>query len=45
MLYEFTQPLVVDGAKAQSRLGIAPTPMADAIGVTVAWFRDRHEAA
>ena len=45
MLYEFTQPFVVDGAKAQSRLGIAPTPMADAIGATVAWFRDRHEAA
>ena len=44
MLYEFTQPFVVDGAKAQSRLGIAPTPMADAIGATVAWFRDRQKA-
>lgn len=44
MLYEFTQPFVVDGAKAQSRLGIAPTPMADAIATTVAWFRDRREA-
>ncbi len=45
MLYEFTQPFVVDGAKAQSRLGIAPTPMAEAIRATVTWFRDRHEAA
>lgn len=44
MLYEFTQPFVVDGAKAQSRLGIAPTPVADAITATVAWFRDRDEA-
>jgi len=42
MLYEFTQPFVVDGAKAQSRLGIAPTPTADAIAVTVAWFRHRN---
>lgn len=45
MLYEFTQPFVVDGAKAQSRLGVAPTPMADAITATVDWFRDRHRAA
>jgi len=43
MLYEFTQPFVVDGAKAQSRLGIAPTPTADAIVATVDWFRDRQE--
>ena len=39
MTYEFTQPFVVDGTKAQSRLGIAPTPMADAVASTVAWFR------
>ena len=45
MLYEFTQPFLVDGAKAQSRLEIAPTPMADAIAATVAWFRHRHETA
>lgn len=45
MLYEFTQPFVVDGAKAQTRLGIAPTPMPDAIAATVAWFRDRRAAA
>jgi nucleoside-diphosphate-sugar epimerase len=42
MLYEFTQPFVVDGAKAQSRLGITPTPMVDAIAATVDWFRDRR---
>ena len=44
MLYEFTQPFVVDGAKAQSRLGIAPTPMTDSVAATVAWFRDRRRA-
>lgn len=45
MLYEFTAPFVVDSAKAQSRLGIQPTPMAEAIGATVAWFRDHHQPA
>jgi nucleoside-diphosphate-sugar epimerase len=45
MLYEFTQPFVVDGAKAQTRLGIAPTPIPDAIAATVAWFRDRQAVA
>ena len=44
MVYEFTQPFVVDGTKAQSRLGIAPTPMTDAVAATVAWFRDRRRA-
>jgi nucleoside-diphosphate-sugar epimerase len=44
MLYEFTQPFLVDGAKAQSRLGIAPTPMADAIAATVDWFRARQRS-
>jgi len=44
MLYEFTAPFVVDGAKAQSRLGIAPTPMTEAIAATVGWFRHRHKA-
>jgi nucleoside-diphosphate-sugar epimerase len=39
MLYEFTQPFVVDGSKATRRLGIEPTPMDDAIAQTVAWFR------
>ena len=42
MVYEFTQPFVVDGAKAQSRLGIEPTPMTDAVDATVAWFRDQR---
>lgn len=39
MLYEFTQPFVVDGSKATSRLGIEPTPLDDALARTIAWFR------
>jgi len=31
MRYEFTQPFIVDNTKAQSRLGIDPTPLDDAI--------------
>jgi nucleoside-diphosphate-sugar epimerase len=44
MLYEFTQPFVVNSTKAQSRLGIEPTPLEEAIAATVAWFRDRAKA-
>ena len=44
MLYEFNQPFVVDSAKAQARLGIEPTPLAEAIAATVAWFRDQEAA-
>jgi nucleoside-diphosphate-sugar epimerase len=42
MMYEFTQPFVVDSAKAQARLGIKPTSAPDAIASTVAWFRTRN---
>jgi len=41
MLYEFEQPFMVDGAKAESRLGISPTPLDEAVRETVAWFRSR----
>jgi len=44
MRYEFTQPFIVDNTKAQSRLGIDPTPLDDAIAQTVTWFRDRNPA-
>ena len=41
MRYEFTQPFIVDSTKAQTRLGIEPTPLDAAIATTVAWFRDQ----
>jgi nucleoside-diphosphate-sugar epimerase len=44
MLYEFNKPFVVDSTKAQTRLGIEPTPLTDAIAATVAWFRNRETA-
>ncbi len=41
MLYEFEQPFVVDSSKAEQRLGLAPTPLAEALAATIAWFRSR----
>ena len=41
MAYEFTQPFVVDSAKAETRLGLAPTPLRRAMAETIAWFRTR----
>ena len=43
MLYEFEQPFVVDSTKAEQRLGLAPTPLDEALAATVAWFRTRPE--
>jgi nucleoside-diphosphate-sugar epimerase len=42
MLYEFTQPFVVDSTRAQTVLGLAPTPIDEAISATVAWFRSQQ---
>lgn len=44
MAYEFTQPFVVDSAKAETRLGLAPTPLDRAIADTIAWFRRRGDS-
>lgn len=44
MLYEFTQPFVVDGTKATERLGVTATPLDQAVHETVAWFRDHRLA-
>lgn len=43
MLYEFTQPFIVDGDKATERLGVTATRLDDAVRLTVAWFRN-HSA-
>lgn len=40
MLYEFEQPFVVDGSKAEQRLGLTPTPLEQSLAETIAWFRE-----
>jgi nucleoside-diphosphate-sugar epimerase len=42
MLYEFTQPYLVDSTRAEERLDLRPTPLEDAIAGTVAWFRSQQ---
>ena len=39
MMYEWTQPFLVDTSKAQKAFGFAPTSMEQAIKETVAWIR------
>jgi len=41
MLYEFTEPFVVDSTKFTATFGIEATPLADAMRDTVAWYRRR----
>jgi nucleoside-diphosphate-sugar epimerase len=41
MRYEFTQPFVVDSTKAETWLGLRPTPVDEALATTIAWFRDQ----
>jgi nucleoside-diphosphate-sugar epimerase len=44
MRYEFTQPFIVDSTKAESRLGMEPTPLDEAIAQTVTWFRNQSRS-
>ena len=39
MMYEFTQPFIMDSSKAQRELGIAPTPLAQQVRDTLAWAK------
>ncbi len=43
--YMFTEPFVLDSTGSEHRLGLAPTPMADATARTVAWWREQERAA
>ena len=45
MLYEFTQPFIVESTRARERLGLEPTPLDQAIGETVDWFRHHVQQA
>jgi nucleoside-diphosphate-sugar epimerase len=44
MRYEFTQPFVVDSSETQTRLGIEPTPLDEALAQTVSWFRNQRSS-
>jgi nucleoside-diphosphate-sugar epimerase len=41
MLYEFTEPFVVDSSAFEREFGLAPTPLADGMRETVAWYSAR----
>jgi nucleoside-diphosphate-sugar epimerase len=41
MAYQFDEPFVLDTSKYQSAFGAAGTPLADAVAVTLAWYRTR----
>lgn len=41
MMYEFTEPFVVDSSRFQTAFGVVPTPVDAAIERTVAWYKSR----
>ncbi|MDX2010244.1 MAG: NAD-dependent epimerase/dehydratase family protein [Myxococcaceae bacterium] len=40
MKYEFDRPFIVGDEVTRRGLGLSPTPFAEALGATVAWYRD-----
>ena len=45
MLYEFEEPFVLDSSRCEKAFGLKPTPFAESIPATVAWWRDRAAQA
>jgi nucleoside-diphosphate-sugar epimerase len=45
MLYEFEEPFVVDDSDFTRTFGVHATPLDEAIGETVLWYRDHHPRA
>jgi hypothetical protein len=43
--YQFAAPFVVDSSAAQDTFGLTPTPFADGMATTVAWWRAKVRAA
>ena len=41
MVYQFTGPFVMDSARTEQALGLAPTPLDEAATATVEWWRGR----
>ena len=44
MLYEFTQPFVVDSSRIEGEFGLAATPVDEGVRRTVAWWASRGGA-
>lgn len=44
MLYQFERPFVMDSSASQAKLGLDPTPLAEAAALTVAWWLQREPA-
>ena len=43
--YMFTGPFVLDSSVSEERLGLSPTPLADGLAATVAWWRAQEQQA
>ncbi|MBC2933789.1 NAD-dependent epimerase/dehydratase family protein [Nocardioides sp. zg-1228] len=43
--YMFARPFVMDSTASERRLGLAPTPLAEGVARTVAWWREEQHAA
>jgi nucleoside-diphosphate-sugar epimerase len=43
MIYQFTEPFVVDSGRIERELGLSPTPILTGIERTVAWYRERGD--
>ena len=41
MMYEFTQPFIVDSSKSERALGFSATPISEGLARTIAWYRKR----
>jgi nucleoside-diphosphate-sugar epimerase len=42
MLYEFTEPFVMDSSRFQAAFGMSPTPHLEGVRRTLAWFREHR---
>lgn len=45
LLYQFTAPFVMDSSRTEALLGLGPTPLEQAAGDTIAWWRQQQPVA
>jgi nucleoside-diphosphate-sugar epimerase len=45
MIYQFTEPFVVDSRRIERELGLSPTPTPAGMERTVAWYRERADSS